>query len=386
MTPALIMAGGQSSRMRASLGRKHKALVQVLGVPLLERNILSLLSQDVREIFLAVGVREKSVLAFARGRGQQIAKASGSVLKVFIEKTPLGTIGAARAIETTSNDLLVVNVDNLTTLDLRGLVDHHRATKAALTIATHTEPFQVPFGQVAIKDGEIVDYKEKPTFPVPLCSGTYVLGQEARFSIPPDQPFGAPELVHLLLRTKRKVYAFSHCSPWIDVNDRGSIEKAKELIVRNSESFELWRQPAKLETVTLCVLNGGRVALQKSPLFRASSKARIPKEDIDPQNDTPLRGVRRIERRLGVARVGKPFFLVAFDELDIRKAERRRHHVFVAERGRCPNGVRHSRCRELLWLRVADLIPGSRDRHGNARTIAYLQQYVASQDPHSFNH
>jgi NDP-sugar pyrophosphorylase family protein len=386
MAPALIMAGGQSSRMRASLGRHHKGLVHVLGVSLLERNILTLLSYEVREIFVAVGIREKSVLAFVQGRGKQIAKAGGGELKVLVEKTPLGTIGAARAIETSSNDLLVVNVDNLTSLDLRALLDHHRATQAALTIATHMEPFQVPFGQVSVRDGEILDYKEKPIFQVPLCSGTYVLGQLARFSIPPNRPFGAPELVHLLLRAKHKVFAFSHCSPWIDVNDAGSVEKARELIRRNSELFELWRQPAKIETVNLCVLKRGRVALQKSQPFRATSKARIPEEDIRSQSDTPLRCVRRIQRGLGLTRVGKPMLLVAFDELDIRNAKRTRHHVFVAEMGQCPGRVRHPRCRELLWVRVADLVPGSRDRHGNSRIVAHLQRYVASQDSHSVNH
>ena len=189
--------------MRASLGKQHKALVKVLGVSMLERNILTLLSHDVREIFLAVGASERSVLAYARGRGQRVARAGGAELKLYIEKHPRGSIGAARAIRTAFDDLLVVNVDNLTSLDLTALVEHHRATKAVLTIATHIEPFQVPFGQVSIKDGEIVDYWEKPVLPVPLCSGTYVLGKIARLNIPLNRPSGAPELVHILLRAKQ---------------------------------------------------------------------------------------------------------------------------------------------------------------------------------------
>jgi len=40
---AVVMAGGQSARMRAS-GRGHKALVEILGLTLLERNLLGLLS------------------------------------------------------------------------------------------------------------------------------------------------------------------------------------------------------------------------------------------------------------------------------------------------------------------------------------------------------
>ena len=76
---------------------------------MLERNILTLLSHNVRQIFLAVGEAEKSLLAFARDRGQRVAQAGGADLKLLIEKRPLGTIGAAAAIRNTSQDLLVVN-------------------------------------------------------------------------------------------------------------------------------------------------------------------------------------------------------------------------------------------------------------------------------------
>lgn len=353
---------------------------------MLERNILTLLSHNVREIFLAVGAVEKSVLAFARGRGQKVARAGDAELKIFIEKLPLGTIGAARAIRTASDDLLVVNVDNLTSLDFSALLEHHRATKAVLTIATHIEPFQIPFGQVSIKNGEIVDYREKAILPVLLCSGTYVLSQTARLSIPSDRPLGAPELVHILLRAKHKVSAFSHSSPWIDVNDSSSVEKAEELIMGNFEGFELWRQPAALEIATLCVLNKRRVALLKSQSHPASAIARLPVENVLPQNDTPLRGAYRLRSQMGLPRVGKPLFLSSFDELDTRNSQRTRHHIFVAEMVPGSNCARPPRCSELSWALVADLVAGPPHVHGSSRTIAYLQRYVASQNSHSLNY
>ena len=351
---------------------------------MLERNILTLLSHNVREIFLAVGAVERSVLAFARGRGQKVARAGGAELKIFIEKLPLGTIGAARAIRTASDDLLVVNVDNLTSLDFSALLEHHRATKAVLTIATHIEPFQIPFGQVSIKDGEIVDYREKPILPVSLCSGTYVLSQTARLGIPPNKPFGAPELVHILLRAKHKVSAFPHSAPWIDVNDSSSVDKAEELIMRNFEGFELWRQRAAIETVTLCVLNKQRVALLRSRSHQVSTMARLPVVSVLPQNDTLLRSAYRLRNQMGLPRVGKPHILASFDELDTRNARRTRHHIFVAEM--VPGRARAPRCSEVSWALVTDLVVGPPHNHGSSRTIAYLQRYVASQNSHSLGH
>jgi dTDP-glucose pyrophosphorylase len=369
--------------MRASLGRHHKALVKVLGVSMLERNILTLLSHNVREIFLAVGAAEKSVLAFARGRGRKVARSCDAELKIYIETFPLGTIGAARAIKTAADDLLVVNVDNLTSLDLTALLDHHRASNAVLTVATHVEPFQVPFGQVLIKDGEIIDYREKPILPIPLCSGTYVLSRTARLSIPSGRPLGAPELVHILLRAKHKVSAFPHSSPWIDVNDSSSVEKAEELIMGNLRGFELWRQPAAQETATLCVLNKSKVALLKSELDPASAIARLPMEKVLTQDDNSLRCAYRLRNRMGLPRLGEPSVLASFDELDTRNRQRTRHHIFVSEINpsfRAP--IRSG----ISWVPVANLSAGSPNSHGRSRTIAYLQRYVASQNSHSLNH
>jgi GTP:adenosylcobinamide-phosphate guanylyltransferase len=383
MTSALIMAGGRSSRMRADLGR-HKALVNVLGLSMLERNILTLLSHNVREIFLAVGAVERSVLAFARGRGQGIARAGGAELKVFVEKLPLGTIGVARAIRSASEDLLVVNVDNLTSLNLAALIEHHRATNAALTLATHIEPFQIPFGQVSIKDGEVSDYREKPILPVTLCSGTYVLSQTARRSIPPNQPLGAPELVHILLRAKHKVSAFSHSSPWIDVNDSSAVDKAEELIMANFADFELWRHPARLETATLCVLHKRRVALLRSQSHSASLAARLPAENVLPQNDTPLQSAYRLRDQIGLPRVEEPRLLASFDDLDPQNAHRTRHHIFVTEM--VANGTRMPRYSGHSWALVSDLVAGAARAKGASRTFAYLQRYVAKQDSHSLGH
>jgi dTDP-glucose pyrophosphorylase len=383
MTTALIMAGGRSSRMRASRGGQHKALVKVLGVSMLERNILTLLSHDFREIFLAVGALERSILACARGHCQKLVRANGAKLRLFIEKRPYGTIGAARAIRTSSDDLLVVNVDNLTSLDLTAFLEHHRASKAVLTIATHIEPFQVPFGQVLIKDGEIVEYREKPILRVPLCSGTYVLSKAARMSIPFGRPSSAPELVNILLRAKRKVVAFSHSAEWIDVNDAVAIEKAEDLLMAKCRAFELWRQPTTIESTTLCVLNKRKVALLRSPSPGPSPVPRLPVADLVSPRDTPLRSAYRLRKQMGLLGLGKPHLLACFDELDPRNAQRTRHHIFVAEMK--PAGVRTHK-RTISWAGVSDLDVATNHINGGSRTIAYLQRYVASKNPHPLSY
>jgi NDP-sugar pyrophosphorylase family protein len=384
MTSALIMAGGKSLRMRASLNRQHKALVKVLGVSMLERNILTLLSHNVCEIFLAVGAREKSVLAFGRGRGQNIARAAGAKLKIFVERRPLGTIGAARAVKATSGDLLVVNVDNLTALDLSALISHHRANGAALTVATHIEPFKIPFGEVSTKNGVIVDYKEKPTFPVKLCSGTYVLSKSARLEIPRGRPFGAPELVHKLLLSKHKVLAFPHASPWIDVNDSSSVIRAEALIAENFGSFELWREAAVRESINLFVLNNRGFALHRSQACEASANGQLPSAIALSTNNNSQEIADRLRGEMGLPGISKPVHVVSFDELSTRSKRRTRYHIFVAQLR--PLQKKSRRERKSALSAATDLNVWPSHIRSNSRLIAYLQRYVTSQNSHSLGY
>jgi NDP-sugar pyrophosphorylase family protein len=246
MKTALIMAGGRSERMRASSGNRHKALIPVLGVPMLERNLCALLAFGFDDIVVATNDREPEIASHIRQCASLLAPAC--TLRCYSEPFPLGTIGAAGRVHCGSDPLLVVNVDNLTTLDLNALVDHHRRTGAALTVATHIEPFRIPFGQVIVQDGRVVEYREKPSLPVHLCSGTYVLGSRARALIPGDRPMDAPELVTLLLQGGDLVASFEHQSPWIDVNDARSLQQAEELIQRYFEAFERLRLHSLMTT------------------------------------------------------------------------------------------------------------------------------------------
>jgi len=378
MPAALIMAGGCSARMRASRDARHKALVEVLGLSMLERNVLTLLSHGFDNIVVAISAQEKALITFARGRATRLAHAVGANLSVFVEEQPLGTIGAAKAIRARAENVLVVNVDNLSSLDLTALIAHHETSKAVMTIATHIEPFHVPFGQVSIRNGEIIEYREKPDLPVLLSSGTYVLGSAARQEIPPGRPVGIPELVHTLLRKGQRVSAFSHAAPWIDVNDAASVERAEFLLMANSPRFELWRVPPNRESVIAAVLKNGRVAFVKDAVSQLSGGKTVSRDPVFSSLGDLEDRIAHLRERIGLT-LAKPQLLVSFDELELQTGQRTRYHILVStaaafQKSRSPVWRGGGR-----WMNVKEL---SRS-HGNSRTIAYLERYIASQDPHS---
>ena len=149
MTLAVIMAGGRSARMRATAGPAHKALVPVLGVTLLERNVCALLSKGFRHIAVAVSAHEPEVERYVLGRARALATARNARLHCLKEASPRGTIGAVALLDAIDGSILVVNVDNLTALQLGKLVAFHEASSAAMTVASHIEMMRMPCGRFA---------------------------------------------------------------------------------------------------------------------------------------------------------------------------------------------------------------------------------------------
>jgi NDP-mannose synthase len=235
MTPSagivLIMAGGRGERMRATTGLPiPKPLVPVLGVPLLERNLAMVLAGGWREIYVSTCADLPEVGQFVESRCFAMAWESGAAIKLLQETHPLGTIGAAAEFHERGKDVLVVNADNLISFDLEKFIEHHTRTKAAMTIATHVEPFKVPFGELLIEDGRVTAYLEKPQRPIQVSSGTYVLGPQAVDLLPAGKRTDIPWLVDRLLEKKLAVMSFPHETAWIDVNDAASLARAEEMI------------------------------------------------------------------------------------------------------------------------------------------------------------
>lgn len=237
MTDALVMAGGRSERMRACGDAAHKALVEVAGISLAQWNVQMLIAHGFFDIAITVNAAETELRRYISERLRRFAGSHGAKIELFVEAKPLGTIGAAREIAGRTDALLVVNVDNLTSLNLRRLVEHHRATGAAMTIACHTEEFRLPFGEVLQRGGFIERYAEKPTHRFCISSGTYVLGRPGIDSIHPAESIGAPDLCERLRSCGKKVAAYRHHDPWIDVNDRDAIVRAEAVVARHRDRF-----------------------------------------------------------------------------------------------------------------------------------------------------
>ena len=138
---------------------------------------------------------------------------------------PLGTAGALRVVPGLDGTFLAMNGDILTTLDYRALVDHHRNSGAALTIAIQGKRVEVDLGVLELERSRVVGYREKPTLSYDVSMGIYIYEPRALDHLP-DGPCTFPDLVQLLLAAGEHVEAYRSDADWFDIGTVGEYERA----------------------------------------------------------------------------------------------------------------------------------------------------------------
>jgi dTDP-glucose pyrophosphorylase len=221
---AVLMAGGDGSRLRPLTQAVPKPLLRVGGKPLLEILIERLRSCGVSRFFVTV-----------RYKSQMIEKhfADGARLGVHIryvrEEVPLGTAGAlARLPEPLTEPFFLVNGDILTKCDFRAMLDFHRRWRADLTVGTVPHTVEVPYGILQVEGERLISIEEKPRLDFLVNAGVYVVDPSALPLLPSDRAFDAPELVPLLQKAGFAVVAFPIREYWLDIGQQSDFQRANQ--------------------------------------------------------------------------------------------------------------------------------------------------------------
>lgn len=231
---ALIMAGGEGSRLARSIPGVPKPLIEVGERPLIVMSMMRMIAAGIREIHVAVHHRAHDVMRALREHSDLAA----ARIDFIIEEEPLGTVGAIAELASTERPVLVQNGDILSGIDLAALQRHHATTSAALTIATHYESHRLELGEVvADAEGRVLEYLEKPVKQYRISSGTYVVAPQTVRLATPGEFLTIPDLVHKALDRGFKVNSFDHGAAWIDVNDERLLRDARQMFDDDPVAF-----------------------------------------------------------------------------------------------------------------------------------------------------
>jgi NDP-sugar pyrophosphorylase family protein len=216
---AIVLVGGEGTRLRPLTYATPKPLLPIANQPFLERQLAWLASHGVDEVVLSLGYLPAAFEAhFPEGRFGDL------VLRYAVEDHPLGTAGAIRfAAQGLDERVVVCNGDVLTTLDLGALVRFHDARGAEATICLTQVGDPSAFGVVPTRDdGEVVAFVEKPPkgrAPTNwINAGTYVLEPSVLQRIPERLPVSIErETFPRMLDDPKRMYAMASDAYWIDI-------------------------------------------------------------------------------------------------------------------------------------------------------------------------
>lgn len=180
---AVVLVGGEGTRLRPLTEAVPKPLIPFMNRPFLDQVLDHLAAHGVSEAILSSPYLEEGFRGFLESR-----RGEDPAVTWITEKVPLGTSGAvAGALDHLDDTFLVLNGDILTDLDLTALIDFHRRREALGTIALTRVEDARPFGLVETEDDvRIVAFREKPAELVPgtVNAGTYVLEPRALAQVP----------------------------------------------------------------------------------------------------------------------------------------------------------------------------------------------------------
>jgi len=225
---AIILVGGEATRLRPLTCNTPKAMVPVLNKPFLEHVIHHLSQHQVKEIVLTLSHRQQSIKRYF-GNGSQF----GVRLNYAVEDTPLGTAGAVKNAEKYLDEtFLMLNGDIFTDLDITAMMKLHRDREAKITIARTPVEDPVSYGLIeADTQGRITRFIEKPSpneIPTNLINaGIYILEPDILTHIPPRVNFSIEHGLFVTLPNPAiSAWVYDYFSYWMDM---GTPEKYLQL-------------------------------------------------------------------------------------------------------------------------------------------------------------
>lgn len=166
MKQVVILAGGKGTRLHARLGILPKSLIDVCGVPLLERQILLVKHYGFEQVLLLVNYQAESIFEFCRQKDNW-----GLDIQCINDGEPCGTAGAVvQAIDHLADEFLLMYGDTMLGVDLQRFHQYH-TTDGDVAVTLFLHPNDHP------QDSDLVDIDERGYirgfYPYPHDSSQY---------------------------------------------------------------------------------------------------------------------------------------------------------------------------------------------------------------------
>jgi NDP-sugar pyrophosphorylase family protein len=225
---AIVLAGGKAERLGDAAGGRPKSLADVAGRPLLAYQVGRLARAGVGRV----------IVSCAAGQGELfVAELAGLGAEIVCAEEPerLGRGGGIRFAareRRESGDVFALNGDELVDVDFAALLEAHRGSGAAATVAV-ARP-RSPFGVVELGLGDRIEgFSEGGQIPYWVNCGVYVFSPEAVARLPEIGDHETTTFQELV--RERRLQAFRHEGLWLTVNTPKELRVAGEHVASHPE-------------------------------------------------------------------------------------------------------------------------------------------------------
>ncbi len=183
ITQAVVLAGGQGSRLRPYTDDRPKPMVEIpgTGVPIIGHQLEWLAADGVTDVVISCGHLAEVLQDWLDSAALPVKA------RVVVESEPLGRGGglryAAASLPRPDEPWYATNGDIWTNFSLRAMAAFHGERGAAATLAL-AQP-NMPWGAVETNEfGQVLDFIEAPPSPYLINAGVYVFTPEFTTLLP----------------------------------------------------------------------------------------------------------------------------------------------------------------------------------------------------------
>ncbi|HXG23040.1 MAG TPA: NDP-sugar synthase, partial [Chthonomonadales bacterium] len=239
---AVVMAGGEGTRLRPLTSHRPKPLVPVLNKPIMEHIILLLKEHGITDIVVTLHYLADEIEGYF-GDGSEW----GVSLIYSVEDTPLGTAGSVKQAEQYLKDdtFVIVSGDALTDIDLTSAIQYHRAKQALATIVLSHVANPLEFGVVITDDsGHVRRFLEKPSwgevFSDTVNTGMYVLEPAVFEYMEPGKSYDwSQDIFPRILQEEKPLFGYVMTDYWCDVGSLNQYREAQYTVLDGQTKVKL---------------------------------------------------------------------------------------------------------------------------------------------------
>jgi mannose-1-phosphate guanylyltransferase/phosphomannomutase len=223
---AVIIAGGEGSRLKPLSNNKPKAMAEINHRPMLYWVLRWLKFHGVKNVVLGVAYKKEKILSYMKANNNFGLNARFSVHTLEGGTAQGFKLAISRFV--TDENFVAMNCDEITNMNLPNLVRVHEKKKPLVTMAL--APFYCRFSVVQTTGSGLINgFKYGHMLPDALVSiGIYVFNRKILNHIPDTGSIEHAVFTPLAAQRKIACYRLASREQWISVNDIKNVREVQE--------------------------------------------------------------------------------------------------------------------------------------------------------------